>query len=203
MVRRRCRFIIVSDAGCDPHFAFDDLGNAVRKIKLDLGITIRFHGLSELKTRSEDNAVDPRTRYYAIGEIDYPAADRDSDRDEIEKGVILYLKPAYHGTEVVDIGSYATAHRDFPHQSTVDQWFSESQFESYRALGFHIADEVLGQTLARYGYPAAPTVEQMLKALAAITAKVEEPRRRRRRRPPEPGAAERGAAEEGTGDQSE
>ncbi|MGB7042449.1 MAG: hypothetical protein WBD83_23060, partial [Xanthobacteraceae bacterium] len=31
MVRRRCRFIVVIDAGCDPNFAFEDLGNAVRK----------------------------------------------------------------------------------------------------------------------------------------------------------------------------
>src|ERR1019366_9431700 len=31
MVRRRCRFILVVDAGCDKDFAFEDLGNAVRK----------------------------------------------------------------------------------------------------------------------------------------------------------------------------
>ncbi len=37
MVRRRCRFIVVSDAGCDPDFVFEDLGNAVRKIAIDLG----------------------------------------------------------------------------------------------------------------------------------------------------------------------
>ncbi len=33
MVRRRCRYIVVSDAGCDPGFAFEDLGNALRKDK--------------------------------------------------------------------------------------------------------------------------------------------------------------------------
>ena len=32
MLRRRCRFIVVIDAGCDPDFTFEDLGNAVRKI---------------------------------------------------------------------------------------------------------------------------------------------------------------------------
>src|SRR5262245_11275924 len=32
MVARRCRVIIVSDAGCDPKYAFEDLGNAIRKI---------------------------------------------------------------------------------------------------------------------------------------------------------------------------
>ena len=35
--------------------------------------------------------------------------------------------------------SYATAHPTFPHESTADQWFTESQFESYRSLGFDIA----------------------------------------------------------------
>jgi len=32
----------------------------------------------------------------------------------------------------------------FPHESTADQWFKESQFESYRALGYHVADMALG-----------------------------------------------------------
>jgi hypothetical protein len=51
MVRRRCRFIIVSDAGCDPEHAFEDLSNAVRKIEIDLGVTIDFQGLEVLKPR--------------------------------------------------------------------------------------------------------------------------------------------------------
>jgi hypothetical protein len=32
--------------------------------------------------------------------------------------------------------SYAQQYPQFPHQSTGDQFFDESQFESYRALGF-------------------------------------------------------------------
>jgi hypothetical protein len=32
---RRCQLIVVSAAGCDPNFAFRDLGNAVRKITID------------------------------------------------------------------------------------------------------------------------------------------------------------------------
>ena len=31
-------------------------------------------------------------------------------------------------------------HPAYPHESTGDQWFSESQFESYRALGSHILE---------------------------------------------------------------
>jgi hypothetical protein len=91
MVRRRCRFIVVSDAGCDPEFAFEDIGNAVRKIEIDLGVPIHFRGLDKLKPRHTPNLLDellgepappPINRgnaepppYHAIGIIDYPAAD--------------------------------------------------------------------------------------------------------------------------------
>ena len=33
--RRRCQFILVVDAGCGKHFAFEHLGNAVHKVSLD------------------------------------------------------------------------------------------------------------------------------------------------------------------------
>jgi hypothetical protein len=168
MVRRRCRLIVVSDAGCDPDFKFEDLGNAVRKIKLDLGVTIRFHGIEKLKTRSKDGVdVDPRTPYHAVGEIDYPAADRESGEQTVEKGLILYIKPACHGTEETDIRSYATEHPDFPHQSTAEQWFSESQFESYRALGFEIVDGLLSGALAALQPPV--TLDKIVRAIAEPT----------------------------------
>jgi hypothetical protein len=137
MVRRRCRFIVVSDAGSDPNFAFEDLGNAVRKIALDLGIKIDFYGLENLLKRSADGGQ-THGPYHAIGVIDYPAADGGG-----EMGYVLYIKAGYHGIESAGVRAYALAHPDFPHESTADQWFSESQFESYRALGFEIADRVL------------------------------------------------------------
>ncbi len=38
--------------------------------------------------------------------------------------------------------NYAAQNPSFPHQSTADQWFDESQFESYRRLGFHVVEEI-------------------------------------------------------------
>ena len=52
MIRRRCRCIVVSDAGCDPEYGFEDLGNAVRKIAIDLGVYISFSELREIKRRA-------------------------------------------------------------------------------------------------------------------------------------------------------
>jgi hypothetical protein len=147
MVRRRCRFIVVIDAGCDPKFAFEDLGNAVRKIYIDLGIRIQFRGLQAL-CNHPDAADGSRETipYYAVGSIDYKDADGGAPADD---GHILYIKPAYHGTEGAGIRSYATAHRTFPHESTADQWFTESQFESYRSLGLDVANTILGDAAVR------------------------------------------------------
>ena len=47
MVRRRCRFIIVSDVGCDPRFAFEDIFiGADRLIRL-ADNTIKFRQLQQ------------------------------------------------------------------------------------------------------------------------------------------------------------
>jgi len=168
MVRRRCRLIIVSDAGCDPAFAFEDLGNAVRKIEIDLGVPIRFQGLPELLARRPDGRdVGPGHPYHAIGEIDYPAADGGG-----EKGVILYIKPGYHGTEITaGIRSYAIAHGDFPHDTTANQWFGESQMESYRALGFEITDNLLSAAVQHLkDTNTEPTLFQVVEALQAMAS---------------------------------
>jgi hypothetical protein len=128
MLRRRCTYIVVSDAGADPACAFSDLGGAVRKAKIDFDIEIGF-GKMCISRRGED--IKPQLAW-AIGKIRYPGG---------ATGTILYLKPSFFGKALpVDIVAYAKESDTFPHESTGDQWFSESQFESYRHLGFHFAD---------------------------------------------------------------
>src|SRR5207253_7377994 len=54
-------------------------------------------------------------------------------------GHFLYLKPTfYKKNEPRDVYNYALTSDTFPHETTGDQWFSESQFESYRALGEYV-----------------------------------------------------------------
>jgi Patatin-like phospholipase len=162
MVRRRCRFIISVDAGADPDYGFEDLGNAQRKIAIDLGVPIRFYGLTKLKKRRPEGRPDigPGHPYHAVGVIDYPTADHGG-----EPGYILYIKAGYHGVEGPGVCSYAVANATFPHQSTADQWFSESQFESYRALGFTIADRLFADTYKNLS-TKKPTLEEIFKQIA-------------------------------------
>ena len=69
---------------------------------------------------------------------------------------MLYIKAAYHKDVVTNAGvrTYAAAHPDFPHETTLDQFFSESQFESYRALGFDLMSDILTKSDAEPTLPA-------------------------------------------------
>jgi hypothetical protein len=136
MVLRRCHRIVVVDAGCDPEHKFTDLGNAIRKIRADLGIEITIN-LKQLQLQSDDRLQ------YAVGEIHYDSIDRQGKGDKGKNGFFLYLKPSLTGEEPADVLQYRAEHKDFPHESTVDQFFSESQFESYRKLGKWIAEKAI------------------------------------------------------------
>jgi hypothetical protein len=134
MVRRRCRFIVVSDASCDPKCAFDDLGNSVRKIRTDFGIPIH---LDDPKFRYGKHKRGGG-KYCAVGLIDYKPV----DGPDAPRGLLLYVKAALGENLPIDVLNYAKTSTHFPHEPTSDQWFSESQFESYRRLGEECIDEI-------------------------------------------------------------
>ena len=58
--------------------------------------------------------------------------------------MLIYIKPACYGNEPRDIYEYFKSNQSFPHESTTDQFFTESQFESYRMLGVHTMDRLCG-----------------------------------------------------------
>jgi hypothetical protein len=144
VVLRRCRHVVVSDAGCDPQARLGDLGNAIRKIRIDFGIPIRF----EKEIEFYPNSSAKQGLYCAIARIDYDAVDRGT-----APGRLLYLKPTLRGRGEhpvpYDVYSYSKTVDSFPHEPTTDQWFTESQFESYRALGFHSLEQILGGAAPR------------------------------------------------------
>jgi hypothetical protein len=127
LVRRRCRFIIACDAEEDSKFGFEGLGNAVRKCRTDFNVDITIP-LGELRPVVLANGS---RAHCSVGQIKYPGPVPDY-------GVLLYIKASLTNDEPADVREYQWHNPDFPHQTTMDQWFGESQFESYRALGYHI-----------------------------------------------------------------
>lgn len=138
MVLRRCHRIVVSDAGADPKYIYDDLGNAVRKIRIDLGIPIDITHMGIIPPEEKKPG-----KYCAVGVIRYDAV----DGPQAENGLLLYIKPVVYSDEGPrDVLNYKKNSADFPHETTADQWFSESQFESYRRLGYYTIEQITNQT---------------------------------------------------------
>ncbi len=151
LIRRKCKFIISSDAGADPAGACHELAMNVRKASIDFGVTIDID-LSHL-------VIDPVTGLskgrVAVGKIHYPPL---TVEDDGEVGYLIYVKMTMVGTEPPDLQSYKVRHNEFPHQSTIDQFFSESQFESYRNLGYIAAIDFFTRDQSEYppGHPMCP-----------------------------------------------
>lgn len=142
LVKRRCRYIVCCDAGADPKMSFEDLGNVIRKIRADFGIDIEIE--KDLNMLRPKDGQRYNQWHHAFGTIRYDMVEPDSP-----VGMLVYVKASLTGDEPADVLEYAAAHREFPHESTLDQFFSESQFESYRRLGEHVAKEVF-----RYAQPS-------------------------------------------------
>jgi patatin-like phospholipase len=139
MVLRRCHCIVVSDAGCDPDYTYEDLANAVRKIRIDFGIPIDFDDPTMPMSADKLPTARHNGKHCAVARVRYSAVDGPDAPD----GVLIYIKPSLNGNEPADVQHYAAADPLFPHQPTSDQFFDESQFESYRRLGLHVVEEML------------------------------------------------------------
>jgi hypothetical protein len=145
MVLRRCRLIVLSDAGADEGFGFSDLGSAIHKIRVDMGIPIEF----------VNGELPVEKRCCSIATIKYSCVDASQEADD---GVLIYIKPTLDGGEPVDVVNYSKKHVSFPHESTADQWFNEQQFESYRPLGSHMIETLWGDGHADGCKPGCPTL---------------------------------------------
>ncbi|HEX7156074.1 MAG TPA: hypothetical protein VF229_02605 [Burkholderiaceae bacterium] len=143
--------IVACDDGCDPAYQFGDMANLIRLARIDFRIEI------EVDTGI---AADPELgRIFGVPEDfarDDPSSDRcamlfnvyrptDSGRTPEPACRIVVLKPRRLRSIPLDVREYADRHRDFPQETTADQFFDEAQWESYRRLGFGIANLVFGE----------------------------------------------------------
>jgi hypothetical protein len=195
MVMRRCKRIIVVDGGCDLDFKLEDLGNAVRKIQIDLGVSITFDPAVALErgpaganqhrfigriryshcdlTQAQLNRLRELERCEPLSEAElkeYGELSGHRNRDSVQErryqqlkgrearkpeeeaeyqklvsadGVLVYIKASLNGNEPADVTQYYKSHDSFPHESTANQFFNESQFQSYVRLGMHVVDEIM------------------------------------------------------------
>jgi hypothetical protein len=128
LVRRHCKYIIVSDCSADPAVAFDDLGNALRRIREDFGVDV---DLDVEPLRPGSDGVS--RQHIAVGTIKYSGT---------HPGILLYIKPSMTGDEPPDIQQYRARNAAFPHEVATDGFHDEAQWETYRRLGRHAAEHI-------------------------------------------------------------
>lgn len=129
LIQRGCSLIVVGECGADPETTLDDLGNMIRKVRIDFDTEIVLD-IAELRRT-------PPGAHVIVGEILYGEkhAAALGLTEEERTGRIVVVKPNLAGGEPVDVQQYGFLHSDFPQQQTFDLWYDEAQFESYRRLG--------------------------------------------------------------------
>ncbi len=150
LLQRRCKLILVSDAGQDPEHIFDDFLKVCRRARLYHGVQVfdlhddRPIDLKPLRPQPDDRTC---AYHFFVGRVRYPnnfMRTGGADPDGHEDGYIIYLKPSLTNDEENDLLRHFRHRRPFPDDPTLNQVFDEDTVESYRQLGFHI-----GQTLGR------------------------------------------------------
>ncbi|HVZ82138.1 MAG TPA: hypothetical protein VG893_00585 [Terracidiphilus sp.] len=131
LVRRRCYEIVICDAEQDQGPVFEGIGMAIRKCRIDFGVEIDL----DLTKLALDDKTGLSTVHWVVGSIRYP------ETDDAKPGTILYIKSSITGNEPGDVYNYRLQHKAFPQDSTANQWFTESQFESYRRLGQRVVNQ--------------------------------------------------------------
>src|SRR5262249_31206766 len=129
LLRRRCKLIIVIDGEADPDFDSGSLTQAERFARIDMNVIIRLNweqiGMrtravtDELKTGKLKEQAGP---HVALGSISYPPLTDDGKR---EMGALIYIKASLTGDESDYVIAYKKANPQFPHETTLDQLFSE------------------------------------------------------------------------------
>jgi hypothetical protein len=98
--------------------------------------------LDDLRPQAEPGRP-PRARAQAtLAWVNYPNPpdmEGQTVRQREQRSLLLVIKPGVTDDSPADVINYQRAHPDFPHQSTLDQFFDEPQWESYRKLGEQIA----------------------------------------------------------------
>jgi hypothetical protein len=124
LLKRQCKTIICIDAEADPTIAFAGLITLQRYAAIDFGINIK---LNVASIRPTDGLS---ASNFSEGTIEYSNG---------EIGRLLYLKLAFTGREQEYLHYYRQMNPHYPHEATSDQYFEETQFEVYRALGNFVA----------------------------------------------------------------
>jgi hypothetical protein len=141
LLQRQCKVIIACDAERDPGLTFGSFTEALRHAYIDLGVAVDI----DLTMIRRDPETGYSRSHCAVGRIMYPHR---TDQESF----LIYIKNSLNGDEPEPTLNYQSANPAFPHETTMDQFFDDAQFESYRALGVHLAEHTFSRWNTTKGF---------------------------------------------------
>lgn len=167
LIRRRVPFMVVVDVGADPDYEGDILALLARLTRIDFGaefqavttdealalgvpeeVANQLASLAELMPGNKEIE-----KHISLFRIQYPQTAGCTWHDRTHSWM-LYIRAAVTEPQTdnpgsaqepelpADVRNYLNEHADFPNEPTLDQFFDEQQWESYRKLGEHVGNKV-------------------------------------------------------------
>ncbi|HLM84581.1 MAG TPA: patatin-like phospholipase family protein [Solirubrobacteraceae bacterium] len=140
LLRRGCTHIYCFDASGGSTFA--ELGDAVALARSELGVEIAIN----------PTPLEPRSA--KTGGEEQPGEREVAERDVVTgtftyrsgaKGRLVYARNVMTAQAPWDVKAHHRSQPAFPHDSTIDQLYTDQKFESYRALGQLAGEHALEQ----------------------------------------------------------
>ncbi|MCA9120292.1 MAG: patatin-like phospholipase family protein [Planctomycetaceae bacterium] len=170
LLRRRCKLIIAIDAGQDEEYEFGDLSKLIRWAQVRHGVRLEAvdvaacdidlsplipslknseacsHVVGVRKDQDGGLSWAPQPvsgTHHLVFRIRYP-----QELNSPQDAYLVYVKSSITGDEPQALLGHLRRNKSFPHDSTTNQYFDSTTFESYRHLGSHMADSAFA---ADYG----------------------------------------------------
>jgi hypothetical protein len=156
MLARKCRYIVLFDADSTR----DGISNAARRARVDLNADLVLE------------SVGPESFPCDYYKITY----HDTENTRAKEGSLIRFYPRLGDPGVwssFENCSYKEINGSFPDDPLINQFFTETLFESYRNLGLDIVFSSLNDALAlrKIGKRKEPTVEDFAHTIRAMAAK--------------------------------
>ena len=152
LMRRRVSLIITCDGSQDQQSRFGTLQLALQRCREDFGARVIFDADEHGEERGTHADGGPLDALIPDDAVRYPSGTRLSRRGFItgevrysdgSRGLLIYIKSTLIPGLPLSLLGYRDTSPTFPDEPTSDQFFNETQFESYRQLGYRIATDMV------------------------------------------------------------
>ena len=162
LLRRRVPYIIAIDADEDREQQSIVLGELMRVVRIDFGAefeevsndpnALTKFGIPPQVVASLGSVADVMSRnrfknaktHATLLRVSFPPSPAGTSNAWSHRchSWLLFVRATMVGDEPEDLRYYRATHPNFPHETTLDQFFDEPQWESYRKLGQHIGEKL-------------------------------------------------------------